>query len=118
MVKAIASIQEPAWTPIRYPNAIYDDEQQRWISDAEVAEVPFTAFTSYPKADQVTARLIIRRVKRLNPKVAKTQDELVPGYRYHAVFTNTTLAMVQAETCHRDHAIIDYPEVPVMPMLT
>ncbi len=107
VVKAIASIQESAWTTIRYPNAIFDEQQQRWISDAEVAEVPFTAFTSHRKAEHVTARLIIRRVKRLNPKVAKTQGELVPGYRYHAVFTNMTLALVEAEATHRDHAIIE-----------
>ena len=30
------------------------------------AEVPFTAFTSRRKADHVSARLILRRVKRLN----------------------------------------------------
>jgi hypothetical protein len=43
---AIASIDEAAWTPIRNPKAVWDDDEQRWISDAEVAEVPFTAFTS------------------------------------------------------------------------
>ena len=39
VVKAITSIDEQAWTPIRYPNAIYDEDEQRWISDAEVAEI-------------------------------------------------------------------------------
>ena len=107
VVKAIASIDEQAWTPIRYPNAIFDEEQQRWISDAEVAEVPYTAFTSHRQAHHVTGRLIVRRVKRLNPKVATTQGELLPGYRHHAVFTNTTLTMVEAETTHRDHAVIE-----------
>jgi Transposase DDE domain group 1 len=38
VIKAISSIDEQAWTPIRYPNAIYDEDEQRWISDAEVAE--------------------------------------------------------------------------------
>ncbi len=107
VVKAIAGIDEHAWTPIRYPHAIYDDEQQRWISDAEVTEVPYTAFTSHPKAEHVTARLIVRRVKRLNPHLAKTQGELLPGYRHHAVFTNMTLGLVEAETTHRDHAVIE-----------
>jgi len=32
-----------------------------WISDAEVAEIPYTAFAS--TKDRVTARLIVRRVK-------------------------------------------------------
>lgn len=107
VVRAIAGIDEQAWTAIRYPNAVLDDEQQRWISDAEVAEVPFAAFTSHPKAEHVTARLIVRRVKRLNPSVAKTQGELLPGYRYHVLFTNTTLDLVAAEAAHRDHAIIE-----------
>ena len=44
--KAIATIADDAWTPIKYPNAICDEDQQRWISDAEVAEIGYTAFTS------------------------------------------------------------------------
>jgi hypothetical protein len=47
---AIASIAEHAWTAIHYPHAVFDDQLQQWISDAEVAEIPFTAFTSKPKA--------------------------------------------------------------------
>ena len=39
VVKAITGIDEPAWTPIRYPNAICDEDEQRWVSDAEVAEI-------------------------------------------------------------------------------
>ena len=45
-------------------------------------------------------------MKRLNVN-AKTQGELLPGYRYHAVFSDTTLGLVEAEACHRDHAIIE-----------
>ena len=36
---AIAAIREDAWTPIRYPRAIWDDQLRCWVSDAEVAEV-------------------------------------------------------------------------------
>jgi hypothetical protein len=43
---AIAAIPERAWTPIKYPRAIWDDQLRRWVSDAEMAEVPYTAFTS------------------------------------------------------------------------
>ena len=43
---AIASIPEDAWTPVTYPRAIWDENQHRLISDAEVAEVPYTAFAS------------------------------------------------------------------------
>jgi hypothetical protein len=49
---AIAAIGTGAWTPIKYTNAIWDDDAQGWISDAEVAEIAFTAFTSKPKAEQ------------------------------------------------------------------
>ena len=107
VVRAIAGIDEQAWTTIRYRDAIYDEVEQRWISEAEVAEVPFTAFTSHRQADHVTARLIVRRVKRLNPHTAKTQGELLPGYRHHPIFTNTSLPTVDAEAAHRDHAIIE-----------
>ena len=44
--RAIAAIDDQAWTGIRYPQAIWDDEEQRWISDAEVAEITYTAFAS------------------------------------------------------------------------
>ena len=106
--KAIAAIPEKAWVPIKYPKAIYDEEQQRWISDAQVAETTYTAFTSKGKKHRVTARLIVRRVKRLNPKAApQGQDELFSVYRYHAVFTDSTEPMLIAEAHHRDHAIVE-----------
>jgi hypothetical protein len=66
ITKAIAAIPENAWTPIRYPNAIFDEDEQRWISDAEVAEISYTAFTSNKK-HRVTARLIVRRVALPGP---------------------------------------------------
>ena len=50
MVKAITSIDEQAWAPIRYPNAVCDEDEQRWVSDAEVAETTLTAFTGRRKA--------------------------------------------------------------------
>jgi hypothetical protein len=105
---AIAGIAEDAWTPIRYPQAIWDDDEQRWISDAEVAEVPFTAFTGRRRAEHITARLIVRRVKRLNPNtIPAGQGELFTAHRYHAVFTDSPLEMLQAEQTHRAHAIVE-----------
>jgi hypothetical protein len=65
---AIAAIGEDAWTPIHYPNAFVDEGTGVLVSDAEVAEVPFTAFTSHRKAEHVAGRLIVRRVRRLNPR--------------------------------------------------
>jgi len=102
--KAIATIDASAWTTIRYPNAIFDEDQQRWISDAEVAEIPYTAFTSRRRNQHVAGRLIVRRVRDLNPA---NQSELFTVYRYHAVFTNTPLPMLDAEAAHRAHAIIE-----------
>ena len=100
---AIAAIGEDAWTPIRYPRAVWDDQLRRWISDAEVAETEYTAFTSR-KGQAITARLIVRRVKDLNRKAAAGQGELFTAWRYHAVFTDSPFTMLQAEEQHRGHA--------------
>jgi len=106
--RAIASIPEDAWTPIRYPNAVWDDDEGRYISDAEIAEIGYTAFTGRRTAEQVTGRLLVRRVRRLNPAcVAQGQGELFAVYRYHAAFTDSTLGLVEAEATHRGHAIIE-----------
>jgi len=64
--RATEMIDETAWTPIHYPNAVWDEDEHRLISDAEVAEISHTAFTSRRKAEHITARLIVRRVRRLN----------------------------------------------------
>jgi Transposase DDE domain group 1 len=103
---AIAAIGEDAWTPITYPRAIWDEDQGRLISDAEVAEVPCTAFAAR-KDKAITARLIVRRVKDLNRKAAEGQDELFTIWRYHALFTDSPFEMIQAEAQHRDHAIVE-----------
>jgi hypothetical protein len=108
VTRAITTISDDAWVAIKYPNAIWDAEQQCWISDAEVAEVPFTAFTSRRTSEHVTGRLIVRRVKRLNHITAKDgQGELFTVWRHHAVFTDTALTMLAAEASHRGHAIIE-----------
>src|SRR5271170_2151840 len=81
---AIAAIGEDAWTAIRYPQAIWDDQLDCWVSDAEVAETQYTAFAS-KKGQAVTARLIVRRVRDQNKKAAQGMDELFPVWRHHAV---------------------------------
>jgi hypothetical protein len=103
---AIASIPETGWTPVTYPRAVWDEDQGRLISDAEVAEVPYTAFAS-KNSKAVTARLIVRRVRDLNRKTAEGQDELFACWRYHAVLTDSPFEMIQAEAQHRDHAIVE-----------
>jgi hypothetical protein len=103
---AIAGIGEDAWTPVRYPRAIWDDQLRRWVSDAEVAQTRYTAFAS-KKAGAITARLIVRRVKDLNRKAADGQDELFTIWRYHAIFTDSPFEMLQAEEHHRGHAQVE-----------
>jgi hypothetical protein len=103
---AIAAIGEDAWTAIRYPQAVWDDQLDCWVSDAEVAETEYTAFAS-KKGHAVTARLIVRRVRDQNKKAAEGMDELFPAWRYHAVFTDSPFELVQAGGQHRDHAVVE-----------
>src|SRR5215472_5762510 len=103
---ASAAIGEDAWTAIKYPHAIWDDQLGAWISDAEVAQVEYTAFAS-KKGQAVTARLIVRRVRDLNKQAGAGQDELFPAWRYHAVFTDSPFELIQAEGQHRDHAVVE-----------
>jgi DDE family transposase len=49
----------------------------------------------------------VRRVKRLNPKTTPGQDGLFDVWRHHAVFVTSQFPMLQAESQHRDHAIIE-----------
>jgi hypothetical protein len=98
--RALAAIEEAAWTPVRYPGAVRDPDTGTWISDAEVAEIPYTAFASTP--DRITARLVVRRVKD-----ARFPDALFPVWRYHPFFTNTDLPVEAADITHRQHAIIE-----------
>ena len=97
---AIAAIGEDAWTPVRYPGAVRDPDTGEWISDAEVAEIAYTAFAS--TADRTTARLIVRRVKD-----ARYPDTLFPVWRYHPFFTNSREPVADADITHRKHAVIE-----------
>lgn len=105
---AMVSIEESAWTPISYPQAVWEETENRWISDAEVAEVSFVAFTGHRKAEHVTCRLVVRRVKRLQPLASDgtEQVELFAAYRHHGFITNSPLGLVEADERHRDHAIV------------
>ncbi|MFH0518680.1 transposase [Streptomyces sp. M41] len=106
--EAIVDIAEDAWTPIEYTDAVWDDEGERWVSDAEIAEIPCTAFTSKKEQFHTTARLIVRRVKRLNPKsVPEGQAELFGVWRHHVIFTDSRFTLVHAEPMHREHAVVE-----------
>jgi hypothetical protein len=105
VLAAITTIDEAAWTRIDYPWAIPDPDTGELISAAEIAEIPFTAFTSKPKAKHVTARLIVRRIPERN--TSKLQDSLFPAYRYHALFTDNPDPLVETESTHRGHAVVE-----------
>ena len=109
---AIAAIGETRWTAIHYPDAFVDTDTGELISDAQVAETPYTAFTGRPKKLQVHGRLIVRRVKRKNPDNVGAdprfeQDELFTAWRHHAVFVTSAFELLQAEGQHRDHAVVE-----------
>ncbi|MDF1489450.1 IS1380 family transposase [Tessaracoccus caeni] len=106
---AIATIPEEAWEMIEYTDSIRDDATSRWISKAEVAEVPFTAFRSRKKTERVEGRLVVRRIPDLNP-INLDAPTLFDVYRHHGFFTttdNTTMGTVTADKTHRAHAIIE-----------
>lgn len=107
--RAIATIADDAWETIQYPDAVFDEGTQRWISSAEVAEVPFTAFASRKKVEQVPGRLVVRRIPELNKKDVE-QPGLFDLYRFHAVFTTADselLDTVATDKTHRQHAVIE-----------
>jgi hypothetical protein len=110
-VKAtICSIPDDAWTPIEYTDAVFDETTNTWVSRAEVAEIGFTAFTSKKQADQVSGRLVVRRIPDLNPKADTGQATLFDTWRFHAFFTTSdpdTTDTVTADQTHRRHAIIE-----------
>lgn len=102
---ACDSIADDQWIDIKYPQAVWDDDEQRWISDAQIAETEYTAFAG--TRHTLTARLIVRRIRRDDPQQAPGQEELLPAYRYHAVFTDSPFTLAQAEAQHRQHAVIE-----------
>jgi hypothetical protein len=110
--KAIAMIDPDAWTSIEYTDAILDEVTGHWVSRAEVAEVPFTAFSAQKKADHVPGRLVVRRIPDFNAEknTAAGQDTLFDVWRFHAFFTTadpTVLGTVAADKTHRHHAVIE-----------
>ena len=97
---AIATIADDAYMPVHYPGAVIDPDTGQLISDAQVAEVQYTAFAA--TRHQITARLVVRRVLDAN-----TQDPLFPVWRYHPFFTDNAEPTAQADITHRGHAICE-----------
>jgi hypothetical protein len=87
---------------------VFDEQTGQWISDAQIAETPYT-MVSHRTHRPIHGRLIVHRVRALHPPTATGgQDELFVAYRYHAVFTDSPFQLTQAESHHRGHAIIEH----------
>ncbi len=97
---AIEAIDESAYTPVHYPGAVTDPDTGQLISDAQVAETPYTLRCG--RGRTLTVRLVVRRVKD-----ARYPDALFPVWRYHPFVTNSALPVEQADITHRRHAIIE-----------
>ena len=108
---AISTIADDSWTTIEYPRAVFDEESGSWISSAQVAEVPYVAFTSKKKT-QVPGRLVVRRIPDANAETKRRagQDGLFELGRHHAFFTTTdaeTADTVAVDKVHRAHPVIE-----------
>ena len=107
VVTAITPIPAGAWTAIQYPNAIWDEDQQRWCP------TPRSPRSPSPRSPPADGRARHRPTDRapgppLEPAtVPAGQTEAFAVYRYHAVFTDSAEPMLAAEATHRDHAIIE-----------
>ena len=100
ITKAIEAIDDDAYTPVHYPGAVADPDTGALISDAEVAETPYTLRRGHGRT--LTVRLVVRRVKD-----ARYPDALFPVWRYHPFFTNSDLPTTEADITHRKHAIVE-----------
>jgi Transposase DDE domain group 1 len=96
----IQRIDDDAWTPVHYPGAVEDPDTGQLISDAEVAETPYSLRLGSGRT--LNARLVVRRVKD-----ARYPDALFPVWRYHPFLTNSNLPTTEADLTHRRHAIIE-----------
>ncbi len=102
--RAIAAIEESAWTPIPYWNAEIDRDTGEVIaSHAEVAEASYTAFAG---RHRLTGRLIVRRVRRLRPVTGQLELD-TDLWRHHGIFTDRIEPLLVTEAQHRDHAIVE-----------
>ena len=97
---AIGGIDDGAYIPVHYPGAVEDPDTGELISDAEVAETPYTLRLGSGRT--LTVRLIVRRVKD-----ARYPDALFPVWRYHPFVTNSELPATEADITHRRHAIVE-----------
>jgi len=96
---AVSAIEETAWTAIPYwPSHVDPDTGETVQSHADVAETSYTALAG--SKHPVTARLIVRRVRRLRPRDGQLELD-TDLWRHHTVLTDRPepLLTVEAEHC-------------------
>ncbi len=102
---AVAAIDEQAWTPIPYWSSHVDPDTGEIVdSHADVAETSYTAFAG--GKHPVTARLVVRRVRRLRPRDGQLELD-TDLWRYHTVLTDRPEPLLTVESEHRAHAVIE-----------
>ena len=82
-----------------------DEDEQRWICDAQIAEITYIAFEGTRWA--ITPGWSCAASSASTRTSTPGQGELFARYRYHAVFTDSPFVMHQAEARHRGHAVIE-----------
>ena len=104
---AIAAIGRDEWTNVDYPGARIDPDTGAVLSsDAQVAEIAYTLRPG--KKDEITARLIVRRVRdRARTGLDERTGELFPVWRHHPFFTDSDEDTATTDRTHRDHAVIE-----------
>ena len=88
--KAIAEIDEAAWTTIAYPDS----------GQAQVAE---TTYVTGQGRHRRELRLVVRRTRLTET----AQRRLWPDWRHHAFITTVELPTVAVDQFHRDHATVE-----------
>lgn len=103
VLNAITAIAQDAWQPINHDIPIPEHDSPTGAPEIaktpEIAETTYTAFTNptLNPGQKTTARLIVVRTRIPTPP---GHDALFPVYRYHAIFTDTTLDILAAITQH------------------
>ncbi len=102
---ALSAIKDTAWTAIPYWSSHVDPDTGETIeSHADVAETSYTAFAGSTRP--VTARLIVRRVRRLRPRDGQLELD-TDLWRHHTVLTDRPEPLLTVEAEHRAHAVIE-----------
>ncbi len=102
---AVAAIEDTAWTPIPYWSSHLDPDTGEVVdSHADVAETTYTAFAG--GKHPVTARLVVRRVRRLRPRDGQLELD-TDLWRHHTVLTDRPEPLLTVEAEHRSHAVIE-----------